>query len=548
MQRGAPLSSYHHTRLARLRGLAKRALTGLAVVPLALAATWPAQAQRVTTEADVTAILPQLEAYVTEAMEAWGTPGVAIGIVAEDRLVYAKGFGVRELGSDEPVDADTVFQIGSTTKAFLGVSQALLVGEGKLAWTNRVIDHDPAFRLADPWVTREFRLADLLAQRSGLPYSTLTNMMLYGYERDAVIKALRHVEPVASFRSVFAYQNAFHLVAERIVARTAGTATWEEFLQQRLLDPLGMTSTSYTAEAIEQAPNHARGHRYDGRTTVDDPFGVMPYDAGGAGNLNSTLRDLSRWVRFHINGGEIDGTRLIEREILAATYEPRIALSGPIAKETALSDDDVLAYATGWIFHSTPQGRVIEHGGGTVGFVSHIAFDPDRRFGVIVLSNQSALIGNGLALPFGKYALDLLQGRPATDYAAASLAKVRHAVETIEAEMQPPAGAIPPRPLSAYEGSYLSPALGPVTLRAQGETLAFTLGPQRLPVTLTPWSGDIFVAHIPLPVEGEGGSVDRVKLRFVSDDSGRIERFDWLGEGDADGQPPFRRVEAGPAQ
>lgn len=516
------------------------AMSGLC---MAFVSPIPGSAQTVMTKQQVNEAVPRIEVYIDEAMAEWGTPGVAIGIVAEDELVYAGGFGSRGLGDPSPVDADTVFQIGSTTKAFLGVTLAQLVEDGLLRWNDRVIDHDPQFRMADPWVTREFRIGDLLAQRSGLPFSALTNMMLYGYPRDEVIRALQYIEPVTSFRSEFAYQNAFHLVAGRIIAHTSGASSWEQFLQERLLDPLGMDSTSYTAEAIEEVANHAAGHRFDTNETVVDPFGLFPYIAGGAGNLNSNVRDMSRWVRFHINGGEIDGRRILDREALAALYEPRILISGPIGESARIGKKDMISYATGWMIHSTPLGRIIEHAGGTVGFASHIVFDPERRFGVIVLVNQSVEVGNSLAIPFGKYVLDLLHGREPEDYASATLEAMKKTVAAINESMLVPVDARDlSRPLDAFLGDYESPVLGLVSIQRDAEgRLAFVLGPEHIPVTLTHWSGDTFVARIPVPVRKGEGRVERIKLQFTENASGEISFFKWLGEGDASGQPPFIR-------
>src|SRR5699024_2252208 len=126
------------------------------------------------------------------------------------------------------------FEIGSTTKAFLGVTLAMCVEDGLLNWKDKVVDHYPGFQLADGHVTHEFQIDDLLAQRSGLPASTLTNLMVYGYDRKDIIHAMRYIEPVTSFRSAFAYQNAFHLVADELVAQVNGVASWDAFLKDRL--------------------------------------------------------------------------------------------------------------------------------------------------------------------------------------------------------------------------------------------------------------------------------------------------------------------------
>lgn len=494
---------------------------------------------------EIEAALPAIEAYIDKSMRDWQTPGLAIGIVAGDELVYAKGFGIRELGGEAPVTPETVFQIGSTSKAFLGASEAMLVEDGKLRWDDRVIDHYPAFRLKDPWVTREFRILDLLAQRSGLPAYFGTNMMVYGYDADSIIAALAHAEPRTSFRSTFAYQNAFHLVAGRIVARLGEAPDWAAFLKRRLLEPLGMNATSASAEGLLQAENRASGHRFDTRTNIVDTPGPMPYNAEGAGALNSSIRDLARWLRFHINAGEIDGRQVMDGANLAKTYEPLVAITGPMLDQLRFGDQDTVTYATGWIVHSTPQGRVVEHGGGTAGFVSHIAFDPDRRFGVIVLVNQSWNIGGGIALPVGRYVLDRLQGRPQIDYAARSLAGIREAVEAQRrAEDERPFRGTE-RPLADYAGRYASPVLGEIDVEVVAdEGLSFTLGPQEVPVQLSRWAGDIFIATVTAAGAGGDRHTDRLRIQFLGDAQGKIDRIIWDDAGDQAGQPPFHRINA----
>jgi CubicO group peptidase (beta-lactamase class C family) len=163
---------------------------------------------------------------------------------------------VRRKG-DQPVDTKTVFQIGSTTKAFLATTMAIAVDHGKFHWGDRVVDLDPDFQLKDAWVTREFRIFDLIAQRSGLPPYVNDMLGILGFDESAMIRSLRHVEPVSSFRSTFAYTNITHLIAGRVVAKAEGEADWNAVLRKEMLDPLGMKDSSYTAEAMKATPNHA---------------------------------------------------------------------------------------------------------------------------------------------------------------------------------------------------------------------------------------------------------------------------------------------------
>ena len=229
----------------------------------------------------IEAMIPKLEAYSTSGMEVFDVPGLAIGIVVGDKLVYAKGFGVRSKSGGQPVDTRTIFQIGSNTKAFLATSIAIMVDRGKLKWDDRVVDLYPDFQMKDPWVTREFRVFDLLAQRSGLPSLVNDMLAMLGFDETALIRSLRHVDPISSFRTTFAYTNITHLLASRIVADAAGASGWNDVLQRDLLDPLGMKDSTWTVEAIEGAANHANGHRWTPEGTVEVPFTpIFPYHFG----------------------------------------------------------------------------------------------------------------------------------------------------------------------------------------------------------------------------------------------------------------------------
>ena len=229
-------------------------------------------------EALIETMIPVTEAYIANGMKTFDLPGLAMGIVANDRLVYSKGFGVRSKAGGAPVDTRTVFQIGSATKGFLSATMALMVDRGKFKWDDRVVDLDPEFQLKDAWVTREFRMFDLLAQRSGLPPYANDALGIFGISRDGLIHSLRYVEPVSSFRSTFAYTNITHILAGRIVARAANAHDWNAILRKEILDPLAMKETSYTAAAIEAAPNHANGYRWVPEGTVEVPFTqIFPY-------------------------------------------------------------------------------------------------------------------------------------------------------------------------------------------------------------------------------------------------------------------------------
>ncbi|MFC4298032.1 serine hydrolase [Castellaniella hirudinis] len=494
-------------------------------------------------KADVQALAPGIEAAIQHAIDTWDVPGLAVGIVADDQLVYGKGFGVRRQGGDEPVDLDTLFQIGSSTKAFLGVTLAQLVDDGKLRWDDKVAGLYPGFRLMDAWVTGEFEVADLLAQRSGLPASVLTGMMTYDYPEEDIIAALRYITPVTSFRSTFAYQNAFHLIAGKIVARAGGAPDWETFLTDSVLRPLGMNHSHGTAQALLAVDNRATGHGCNfGQAPCAKPVFPFPYNAHGAGGLNSSVRDLAQWLRLHINGGEVDGKRIVSEQALETTYLQRVPMPPAVMKALGMHPADRGGYATGWFIHSVPEGRVIEHCGATIGFMGCVAFDPDRKAGIVLLTNRLMDLDLGLAPSLMHQVMAMLQGRRDADFVDARRAVYADALSAYEQSLQTPGDPAPPRALSAYVGAYENPALGKVTITDQDGRLVFKVGPRQLPVALDPWSGDVFMSHTELPVVQGDPVTETRPLRFTVNEQNRIDGFDWSGHGDHFGLPAFTRT------
>jgi CubicO group peptidase (beta-lactamase class C family) len=436
-------------------------------------------------EARVRALIPDLEAYLTRGMQAFDVPGLAIGIVAGDQLVYAKGFGVRSKGGGVPVDTRTIFQIGSTTKAFLATTLAIMVDRGTLRWDDRIVDLEAEFQVKDPWVTREFRVFDLLAQRSGLPPYANDMLGMLGFDEATLIRSLRHVEPVSSFRSTFAYTNITHLLAGRVVANAAGAADGDRVLQQELLDPLGMQDSSYTAEAIQAAANHAEGYRWTPNGTIEVPFTqLFPYDFGGAGDINSTIEDMACWVRLQLGHGRFDGRRLVSPENLAVTRTPKVGIS------------DKVSYALGWVIQQTPNGTIVWHNGGTPGFGAYIGLVPDREVGVIVLTNT---VNMGMPDAVGLWTLERLLGNPEADHVAERLKAARANFETAAKLFAKPANPRPFPPLAPLAGGFSHPSLGTAAVGLDGEALVMELPATGAKLRLEPWDGEVFTAKL-LPI------------------------------------------------
>jgi CubicO group peptidase (beta-lactamase class C family) len=448
---------------------------------LALGALAGAARAEDTMEDRIAAISPELEAYIAEGMADFDVPGLAVGIVSDDRLVYAKGFGVRRKGG-EPVDPGTVFQIGSTTKAFLATTMAIAVDRGGLAWDDRVIDHEPDFQMKDPWVTREFRVFDMIAQRSGLPPYANDSVGLLGFDQPAMIRSLRHVEPVSSFRSTFAYTNITHILAQRVVAKAMGEAEWDDVVRAEIFEPLGMTESSFTADAIEAAADTTSGYLWTAKGTVEVPFTpIFPYGFGAAGSINSNVEDLSKWVRLHLADGAFEGERIVSEANLAVTKIPRVGMS------------DTFAYAMGWVVQSTPNGRVVWHNGGTTAYGAFVGTVPDRDIGVVVLTNETNV---GFPDAIGEWTLDRLLGNPEIDHVAAKLKAARDADAANAALFAPPAEPRPTQPMAPLAGSFASPVFGQAAVTAEGDGLMLALETTGARLRLAPWDGDVFTASL----------------------------------------------------
>ena len=463
-------------------------------------------------DADIDALRPEAESYIAAGMKTFDCPGLAVGIVAEDRLIYSKGFGVRSKTGGEPVDAHTVFQIGSATKGFLSATMALMVDRGKFKWDDRVVDLDPDFQLKDPWVTREFRVFDLLAQRSGLPPYVNDMLGFLGFDRTTLIRSLRYVEPVSSFRSTFAYTNLTHILAGRIVAKADGAVNWNAVLQKEILDPLGMKETSYTAAAIEAAPNHANGYRWTPDGTVEVPFTqIFPYDFDGAGDVNSTIEDGARWLRFQLGNGTFEGHQIVSADNLRVTHTPKIAIS------------DKVTYALGWVIQQTPNGTIVWHNGGTSAFGSYFGLLPDRNVGVVVLTNE---VNVGFPDAIGRWLMDRILGNPKVDDVAVVFKAAHAGFDKSTRQFARPDTPRPFPPLAGLTGTFTNPGMGKAVLTAEGDAMVMSLE-TGAKLKLTPWDGGIFTATL-LPagrfaaIAEDVGPSPRAFVQLQMDKDGRL--------------------------
>ena len=473
-------------------------------------------------------MLNDFEGYAQNAMDDWRIPGMAVAIVQNDSVIYAKGFGVKIKGGSDPVTPHTVFQIGSTTKAFTAALIAMLADDSKVAWKDRVIDHVPDFRMYDPWVTREFMIEDLLAQHSGLPAYSGDAQAFFGFDRQHIMKSLAFIRPVTSFRSEFAYVNHLFLVAAEVVERKTGKS-WEENIRERIFLPLKMSESSYARKDLIEGKDVATGHNVQNSIVTAVPKDLnWPYVYGPAGGINSNIIDMSQWLRLQINDGIVDGVRLISEKNMNFMHSPKTIAQYDAKEELGAY------YCQSWIFVDTRPYPFVWHNGGTTGYHSMVAFWPEPRIGIVILTNESS---NKLAEALPKYFADLYFGNPKKDYSKEALDEFNKAKIKAKAQVpKKPETVSAPLALDRYAGVYSNDLYEDVRVEAKNGALTILLGPARFELALKHWDRDTFTYSVPLLGEDSEGFI-----RFAQAADGLVREMtiDMLNE---DGCGVFKKA------
>lgn len=328
----------------------------------------------------------QLDAYIESARKQWDVPGLAIAIVREGKVLWSKGYGTKSLDKGEPVDSLTIFANASTTKAMTAAAMAMLVDEGKVDWSDRVIDHLPEFQLHDPYATRELRVKDLFTHNAGVGNADILWTVL-DLPSEEILKRMRLVPPAYSFRGGYTYQNIMYLAAGELIARVSGQS-WESFLRERIFQPLGMDYTFPTLAASQDYANRSTAHDYvDGRLQ-----GIPDRDAdkiGPAGSVWSCVSDMARWMNFLLDSARVGEQRLISAENYSMLFSPQIVI--PKARfypSARLTHPHWTTYALGWFQHDY-QGRFVSfHTGSLRGTVAIHGLLPDEGLGVFIYANR----------------------------------------------------------------------------------------------------------------------------------------------------------------
>ena len=477
-----------------------------------------------TTTAD-----PQLkdfEELVHTVIRESKVPGVAVLLIKDGNVHFSQGFGKRNVAEDLAVTPRTLFPIGSSSKAFTAIAIAMLVEEGKLEWDTPLQHYLPSFKLHDAFATERMTPRDLLCHRSGLPRH---DALWYGSRltRKEVVERLAHLEPSADFRARYQYNNLMFVTAGYLIEHVTDQ-TWETFVTERILKPLGMNASTLSPQDSQQTDDYSLPYREEKEEMRKIPFYDQWQITGPAGGINSNLEDISKWLLFHLNQGKHGETQLLTAAQLAQNHTPHTVM--PAGSTTPFGKHPEIAnwsYGMGWMVGSYKGHCIVQHGGSIDGFMAEVALLPDDNAALAIFSNKDGLAvgpNSGRIVPYiiAFSACDYLLGLDATDWHGRLRAEGQHLSELLEKQMaelhkvERVPNAPPSHPLEAYTGTYEHPGYGTMTITQAGEQLHCSYN--TLSASLTHLHYDIFE-----------WSIERLQFKsrvsFATGEKGAIENL-----------------------
>jgi CubicO group peptidase (beta-lactamase class C family) len=449
--------------------------------------------------------LAGIDAVVTKALETFNIPGAAVGIVVDGKIILNKGYGVREQEKGLPVTDETLFAIGSCTKAFTTFLLGQLVDEGLMAWDDPVIKYIPEFRLQDTHATHHVTVRDLVTHRSGLPRHDLL-WFNSPCSRSELMTRLQHLELSKDLREKYQYNNLMYMTAGIVIERVTGMP-WEESVKQRIFAPLGMERSNCSIEEMQKSDNFSFPYTEKNGQTLKVPFRNLG-NVAPAGGINASMSDMTKWLQ-----AQLLGCPVVKKETLREMQTIQIA-DGAFPTESSYN----LGYGLGWMIGVHKGHYSVRHGGGIDGFISDVVMLPQKGIGVAVLSNSSSA-GGFFVISVVNTIIDQLLGDENTDWLGKmqeQATQMKAAVQTKKKEDAEKANALPSRPFQDYVGIYEHPGYGVVEVVLEEGHLMTVFN--RISAKLFPQCYDHFKAR------SEEGIFDGeiATFSFVSNPSGEI--------------------------
>jgi CubicO group peptidase (beta-lactamase class C family) len=461
---------------------------------------------------DIEKKLKGFDQFVERVMKDWKVQGMAVAIVYKDKVILSKGYGYRNVDQKLPVTDETLFAIGSCTKAFTAAGVCLLEEDGKLDLDKPVREYMPDFKLQDDYVSENMTPRDLLCHRSGLPRH---DAIWYGSQatRRELFERLRYLEPSKPFRAAYQYQNLMFMTAG-ILIEDISNNTWEKFTRDRILEPLQMSATNFSVADLQKANDFSIGYTEQNNTVVSIPY--MNIDAiGPAGSINSNVKDMSKWVRVLINGGKYNGKKVFSENTVRQLQTPTMVNT---TQPLQYDENFYITYALGWTVTSYRGHVRVDHGGNIDGFSASTCFMPRDSIGVVILTNMN---GTALTSIVRNNVLDRMLGMGEVDWNKRLLDERNKNKEAqAKAKKEDDASRVkdtkPSHPLDNYVGKFEHPAYGIVEVTKEGENLS--INAHGLKSALEHYHYDVFRA---MDERYFGGR----KFSFVSNVSGEIDQI-----------------------
>ena len=422
-------------------------------------------------------ISQDVDEIAKKALSVFSVPGVAVGIFVDGKVVVAKGYGVKNVEKALPVTENTLFAIGSCTKAFTAFILAQLVDEGKLSWDDAVVKYLPEFRLQDPFASPQVTIRDLLAHRTGLARHDMLWGLNSQFKRADILKALPYLEPACGLREKFQYNNLMYTIAGMVVEKITGQS-WEEAVSRRIFIPLGMSNSNTSIDSLQKSedfsmPYDAKAGK--GAIAFRDLQAVAP-----AGAINSNVSDMLKWIRLQLSDGIYLGNSLVSKERVQEMHTVQMeTMNAPPSEEIF-----AFGYGLGWGTGVYGNKYLLQHQGGIDGFISMVSLVPSEKIGIVVLTNSGSE-GSYVAAAMSNTILDALLGRPKTDWISFMKKEEDQALKAKEEEVFPEivSHKTPVRAFEEYVGLYENPAYGPVVVQYENNQLFGTYGDVTFPLT-----------------------------------------------------------------
>lgn len=436
--------------------------------------------------------LKKLDAYFAKALKDWEVPGMSVAIVKDGKVIFSKGYGVKEVGKPEAPDGHTLYAIASNSKAFTTAAIAMMVKEGKLSFDDKVRKFLPYFEVYNPYVSQDVTVRDLLCHRVG--FETFSGDAIWylsdNMSAEQIIRRAKYLPQSYNFRAGYGYSNIMYITAGELM-RTVTGKSWGNIIQERIFNPIGMTRSVTSSKYIGQKGNFASPHAFTENKHVPIPW--EDWEAIAAtGGIVSSVEDMSKWMIFNLNNGILGKDTLLTPQLRNTLWTPHNVFSVNNADDNF--DTHFRGYGLGWTLSDYKGKMRVGHDGGYSGMLSTVAMIPDEKLGVVVLTNG---MKGGLMNAVANYTIDAFLKAKERDYSAEYLANSKRYMasdtrisDRIKGRVE---GTKPSVSTDAYVGTYFADIYGNIEIRKEGDKLRMSFEhSKKFNATLEHWHYDVW--------------------------------------------------------